>query len=231
MTKTKILIVDDEKDIIELVKYHLEKTGYKVIATGSGGDALDIAAKQNPALVILDIMLPGLDGFEICRILKRNDTTKNIPVIMLTAKTAESDIITGLKTGADDYLTKPFSPKVLLARVETVLRRGVAGKEGSIENAEIKTGQISVNPASYEVTVAGSAVSLTKIEFSILLFLIKNEGKVMSREQILNGAWSYDTAIVDRAVDVHIKHIREKLGKAGRSIETVRGIGYKYKEQ
>ncbi len=229
MTKTKILVVDDEKDIIELVKYHLEKAGYKVIFTGSGGDALDLAAKQNPALIILDIMLPGLDGFEICRILKRNEITKNIPVIMLTAKTAENDMITGLKTGADDYLTKPFSPKVLVARVETVLRRSLTGKEVSIKDAEIKTGHICVNPSSYEATVSGSPVALTKIEFSILLYLIKNAGKVMSREQILNGAWSYDTAIVDRAVDVHVKHIREKLGKYGSSIETVRGIGYKFK--
>jgi len=231
LTKTKILIVDDEKDIIELVKYHLEKAGYKVIFTGSGGDALDLAAKQNPALIILDIMLPGLDGFEICRILKRNEITKKIPVIMLTAKTAENDMITGLKTGADDYLTKPFSPKVLLARVETVLRRSLTGKEESIKDAEIKTGQICVNPSSYEVTVSGSPVALTKIEFSILLYLIRNAGKVMSREQILNGAWSYDTAIVDRAVDVHVKHIREKLGKHGNVIETVRGIGYKFKHQ
>jgi len=229
LTKTKILVVDDEKDIIELVKYHLEKAGYKVIFTGSGGDALDLAAKQNPALIILDIMLPGLDGFEICRILKRNEITKNIPVIMLTAKTAENDMITGLKTGADDYLTKPFSPKVLVARVETVLRRSLTGKEVSIKDAEIKTGHICVNPSSYEATVSGSPVALTKIEFSILLYLIKNAGKVMSREQILNGAWSYDTAIVDRAVDVHVKHIREKLGKYGSSIETVRGIGYKFK--
>ncbi len=227
--KEKILIVDDEKDLVELVKYHIEKGGYKALVAGSGGEALDLAAKQNPALIILDIMLPGFDGYEVCRILKRNENTKNIPVIMLTAKMQEEDTLTGLKAGADDYLTKPFSPKILMARVETVLRRSKQQYGKSTEDKDLLSdGAISLNLSSYETFVERKKIALTKIEFSLLAFLMKNPGKAFNREQLINGAWSYDAAIVDRAVDVHVRHLREKLGKPGKLIETVHGIGYKF---
>jgi two-component system alkaline phosphatase synthesis response regulator PhoP len=229
MAKEKILIVDDEKDLLELVKYHIEKSGYKALLAASGGEAIDIAAKQQPALIILDVMLPGFDGYEVCKILKRNDTTKNIPIIMLTAKTAEEDTITGLKAGADDYLNKPFSPKILLARVDAVLRRtkqnrGDTGEDGSI----LSEGGLSINLLSYEATADCKPLSLTKIEFSLLAFLMRNKAKAYNREQIITGAWSYEAAIVDRAVDVHVRHLREKLGKTGKLIITVHGIGYKF---
>ncbi|OGF50809.1 MAG: DNA-binding response regulator, partial [Candidatus Firestonebacteria bacterium RIFOXYA2_FULL_40_8] len=217
MAKEKILIVDDEKDIVELVKYHVEKSGYKALTAGSGGEALDLAAKQQPVLIVLDVMLPGFDGYEVCKILKRNDNTKNIPIIMLTAKTAEEDTLTGLKSGADDYLTKPFSPKILLARIDAVLRRSKqSGKNGENSGEIFTEGGISVNLSSYEATVEGKQISLTKLEFSLLAFLMKNKGKAYNREQLITGAWSYEAAIVDRAVDVHVRHLREKLGKAGK---------------
>ncbi|OGF44183.1 MAG: DNA-binding response regulator [Candidatus Firestonebacteria bacterium RIFOXYC2_FULL_39_67] len=225
MAKEKILIVDDEKDIVELVKYHVEKSGYKALTAGSGGEALDIAAKQQPALIVLDIMLPGFDGYEVCRILKRNENTKNIPIIMLTAKAAEEDTVTGLKAGADDYLSKPFSPKILMARIDAVLRRS----KQSESSADVLTEcGISINLTGYEATLDGKLIPLTKIEFSLLSFLMKNKGKVYNREQIISGAWSYETAIVDRAVDVHIRHLREKFGKSGKLIKTVHGVGYKF---
>ena len=227
--KEKILIVDDEKDLVELVKYHVEKIGYKAITAGSGGEAIDIAAKQQPVLIILDIMLPGFDGYEVCRILKRNENTKNIPIIMLTAKAAEDDTLAGLKAGADDYLAKPFSPKILMARVETVLRRTKRSSGINTSDKDIlSSGSITLDLGSYEASVEGKKVTLTKIEFSLLVFLMKNPEKAFNREQIINGAWSYEASIVDRAVDVHVRHLREKLGKAGKLIETVHGIGYKF---
>lgn len=226
MAKEKILVVDDEKDIIELVEYHLKKAGYKVLSAKSGGEAIDIAANQTPSLVILDLMMPGLDGIEVFSILRRNEKTRNIPVVMLTAKSSEEDIISGLKTGADDYITKPFSPKVFVARVETVLRRG---KLKNLETELIKISDLTIDIPKHEVTVKEKQINLTTTEYNILFFLAKNQRKVFSREQILNNAWSYDTIIVDRAVDVHIKSLREKLGKSGRLIQTIRGVGYSLK--
>ncbi|MEI6846065.1 MAG: response regulator transcription factor [Candidatus Firestonebacteria bacterium] len=229
MAKEKILIVDDEKDLVELVKYHVEKSGYKALTAGSGGEALDLAAKQQPALIVLDIMLPGFDGYEVCRILKKNENTKNIPIIMLTAKAAEEDTVTGLKAGADDYLSKPFSPKILLARIDAVLRRSKSGpKSGGSAGEIIAEGGVSVNLSSHEALVDGKSVALTKIEFSLLAFLMQNQNKVYNREQLITGAWSYEAAIVDRAVDVHVRHLREKLGKAGKLIKTIHGVGYKF---
>src|SRR3989339_2202729 len=188
MAKEKILIVDDEKDIVELVKYHVEKSGYKALTAGSGGEALDIAAKQQPALIVLDIMLPGFDGYEVCRILKRNENTKNIPIIMLTAKAAEEDTVTGLKAGADDYLSKPFSPKILMARIDAVLRRS----KQSESSADVLTEcGISINLTGYEATLDGKLIPLTKIEFSLLSFLMKNKGKVYNREQIISGGLGF----------------------------------------
>ena len=232
--KETILIVDDEKDILNLVKYNVEKAGYKALIAVSGGEAIDTAVKKLPSLIILDLMLPGIDGIEVCSILRKNDKTRNIPVIMLTAKSSEEDMVKALSTGADDYVTKPFSPKVLLARIESVLRRkktDTAGNSKNSKGAELNFGPLSINTDKYEVTVNSKPVKLTKTEFNILDFLSKNPDKVFNREQILDKAWAYETAVVDRAVDVHVKSLRTKLGKAGKFIQTVRGVGYKFTQK
>ncbi|MEI7904060.1 MAG: response regulator [Candidatus Firestonebacteria bacterium] len=228
--KETILAVDDDKDILNLIKYNLEKSGYKTLTAVSGGEAIDIAIKKTPALIILDLMLPGVDGIEVCSILRKNEKTRDIPVIMLTARSSEEDMIKGLSTGADDYITKPFSPKVLLARIETVLRRKKEAESGSREEG-LSFGIMKINPEKHEVTVDLKPVLLTKTEFNILLFLSLSGGKVFSREQILDNAWTYETVVIDRAVDVHVKSLRTKLGKAGKFIQTVRGVGYKFDQK
>ncbi len=225
--KETILVVDDEKDILELVKYNIEKAGYKAYTAESGGEALDVASKRLPSLIVLDLMLPGVDGMEVCKLLKKNEATRNIPVIMLTAKTAEDDMLAGLNVGADDYITKPFSVKVLLARIETVLRRKKTESGASYE-AKLTFGPLTIEVSKHEVLVDNRIVKLTKTEFNILVFLSGGQDKVFSREQILDKAWNYETAVVDRAVDVHVKSLRTKLGKAGKYIQTVRGVGYKF---
>jgi len=226
MAKEKILLVDDEKDIVELVKYNLEKAGYSVISSKSGGDALDLIDSNHLFnLIILDIMLPGVGGLEILKILKKEEDTKNVPVIMLTAKGEESDIVSGLKLGADDYITKPFSPKILVQRVKTILRRTKSETE---PQDILEKGDIKINPATFEATVKGNPVNLTTLEFKILAFLMKNSGRPFTRTQILDNIWGEDLVVVDRAVDVHIRWLRKKLGKAGSHIETVHGVGYKF---
>jgi len=226
MIKEKILIVDDEKEIIELIKYNLEKANFNVISAKSGGEALDlIDSKPSINLIILDVMLPGIDGLEILKKIKKSEKTKNIPVIMLTAKGEESDIVAGLKLGADDYITKPFSVKVLIERVKTILRR----KNSELEQQDIiEKNDIKVNLSTYQTTFKEIPINLTSVEFKILVFLMKNSGKPFTRSQILDNVWGEEVAVVDRAVDVHIRWLRKKLGKAGSSIETVRGIGYKF---
>ncbi|HAM38022.1 MAG TPA: DNA-binding response regulator [Elusimicrobia bacterium] len=224
--KEKILIVDDEKEIIELIKYNLEKANFNVISAKTGGEALDlIDSKPSINLIILDVMLPGIDGLEILKKIKKSEKTKNIPVIMLTAKGEESDIVAGLKLGADDYITKPFSVKVLIERVKTILRR----KNSELEQQDIiEKNDIKVNLSTYQTTFKEIPINLTSVEFKILVFLMKNSGKPFTRSQILDNVWGEEVAVVDRAVDVHIRWLRKKLGKAGSSIETVRGIGYKF---
>ncbi|OGS39745.1 MAG: hypothetical protein A2551_07755 [Elusimicrobia bacterium RIFOXYD2_FULL_34_30] len=226
MIKEKILIVDDEKEIIELIKYNLEKANFNVISAKTGGEALDlIDSKPSINLIILDVMLPGIDGLEILKKIKKSEKTKNIPVIMLTAKGEESDIVAGLKLGADDYITKPFSVKVLIERVKTILRR----KNSELEQQDIiEKNDIKVNLSTYQTTFKEIPINLTSVEFKILVFLMKNSGKPFTRSQILDNVWGEEVAVVDRAVDVHIRWLRKKLGKAGSSIETVRGIGYKF---
>lgn len=225
--KNKILIVEDEKDILELLKYNLEKEGYKALCADNGGKALDLIKKDRPDLIILDLMLPGLNGLEICKILRKDDTTVNLPIVILTAKDTESDIIKGLELGADDYITKPFSPKVLIARIKAVLRR----KEGIVEQKEeIIISDLRIDISSHKVTIKDKPIDLTITEFRILEFLAKNPGKVFTRDQILNNAWKDEPFIVDRAVDVHIRGLRKKLGKYSDFIETVRSIGYRFKE-
>jgi two-component system phosphate regulon response regulator PhoB len=226
MAKENILVIDDEKDIVRIIQYHLKREGFRVLKAHSGGAALDIIdSVNNIGLIILDLMLPGINGLEICKRLKSNEKTKNIPVVMLTVKSEEADVIKGLKTGADDYITKPFSPGILVERVKTVLRR-------SERNAEdiIKAGELEIDVSKYKVKLREKTVNLTMIEFNILKLLAKEPGRVFSREELLKNAWNGDTSTTDKAVDVHITWLRQKLGSSGDIVETVRGAGYRLRD-
>jgi two-component system phosphate regulon response regulator PhoB len=235
MVRQSVLVVEDEEDIRELVSYNLLKEGYQVAGVASGEDALSAVESKAPDLILLDIMLPGLDGLRVCRKLKENPRFQSIPVIMLTAKGEEPDIVAGLNMGADDYVTKPFSPKVLLARVQAVLRRAEAESDKSDEDEEeenevVELRDLKIHPGRHEVFVAGKRVDLTATEFKLLHFLAQRPGWVFTRQQILDGVHGDNYAITDRAVDVQIVGLRKKLGDAGTYIETVRGVGYRFKE-
>jgi two-component system phosphate regulon response regulator PhoB len=226
MARERILVVDDERDILELIRYNLEREGYRVDTVTSGEDALVLASQTGPALIVLDLMLPGLDGLEVCRRLKRDGTTKSIPVLMLTAKSEDADIVTGLEVGADDYVTKPFSPKVLMARIRAALRRADDQTTGDQE-PRISVHDIVIDVARHEVSVAGRTVELSATEFSILEFLARNPGLVFSRSRIIDGVRGKDYPVTERSVDVQILGLRKKLGDRGRYIQTVRGVGYR----
>ena len=226
MAKKKVLIVEDEKDIVEMIEYNLEKAGYATISVLNGKDAQAAAKKERPDLVILDLMLPDMDGFDICKELKGNELTVKIPVIMLTAKSQEADKIAGLELGADDYMTKPFSPRELVARIRAVLRRNAPQ---SIEKT-IETGILIVDSVRHKVFVSGKEIMLTHTEFKILEFMIQRPGIVLSRDKLLDGVFGYGANVYDRTIDVHIKSLRKKLGKTRDYIETVRGVGYRFKE-
>lgn len=228
MPKDKILIIEDEEDVIELIRYNLAKEGYQVLSAVSGEKGLDIALESRPSLILLDLMLPGLDGLEICRILKKNPKTENIPIIMVTAKGEEADIVAGLELGADDFIPKPFSPRVLLARTRAVLRRAAVKPSGEKETIDL--GDIKIDPGRFEVVADGKPINLTSTEFSLLHFLARRPGWVFSRDQIVNAVRGDDYPVTDRSVDVQIVGLRKKLGAAGVRIETVRGIGYRLKE-
>jgi len=227
MAREKILVIDDEKDIVELVEYNLQKDGYRVISARDGVAGLDLVKKELPNLIILDLMLSEMDGLEVCRYIKQDDRIKNIPIIMLTAKSEESDIVVGLQLGADDYIIKPFSPKVLVARVKTILRRMIEWQKPSEVR---KINSLVIDMPRHKVTIANREIELTPIEFNILDFLSRYPGRAFSRDQIMDGAWKEGKFVVDRAVDVHMRALRKKLGKAGDFIETVRGVGYRFKE-
>ncbi len=230
MAKKKILVIEDDRDISELINYNLEREGYDVSSLYEGGDAVDYVRKRLPDLILLDLMLPEVDGIEICRLLKNDDTTKKIPIIMLTAKGEESDVVVGLQLGADDYIAKPFSPKVLLARIKALLRRiGDHGKALLEENSR-QYGELTIDLLKHKVYFNGQSIELTSIEFDILEFLSRYPGRVYDREQILDNVWKEGKFIVDRAVDVHIRGLRKKLDKAQHYIETVRGVGYRFKD-
>jgi two-component system phosphate regulon response regulator PhoB len=235
MVRQSVLVVEDEEDIRELVSYNLLKEGYQVAGVASGEDALSAVESKTPDLILLDIMLPGLDGLRVCRKLKENPRFQSIPVIMLTAKGEEPDVVAGLNMGADDYVTKPFSPKVLLARMQAVLRRAEAEQEHLDEDDDdesevVEIRDLRIHPGRHEVCVAGGAVDLTATEFKLLHFLAQRPGWVFTRQQILDGVHGDNYAITDRAVDVQIVGLRKKLGDAGSYIETVRGVGYRFKE-
>lgn len=229
MLAGKILVVEDEKDILELITYNLTKNGFEVNGVTSGEQALKIARSDWPDLVILDLMLPGVEGLDVCRLMKGDAKTKNIPIVIVTAKAEEADIVTGLELGADDYITKPFSPRVLVARVKAVLRRNEAQGEENGDQA-ISVHGITIHPGRYEVLVDNSPVELTLTEFRILHFLACHPGWVYTRNQILDAAKGEDYIVTDRSVDVQIASLRKKLGSASKYIETVRGIGYRLKE-
>ncbi|MFA4909819.1 MAG: response regulator transcription factor [Desulfobacteria bacterium] len=224
MVKEKILVVDDERDIIELIKYNLEMEGFRVSSAYNGEDALRLAKREPPDLLILDLMLPGMDGLEVCQILKREPQTKHIPVIMLTAKTGEPDIVVGLGLGADDYITKPFSTRELIARVKAVLRRG----KSSPLKEKLILGDLIVDSSNYRATLRGNSIDLTTTEFNLLLFLVQRQGRVMTRQQILDGVLGDDAFVTERTVDVHIRRLRMKLKEASSYIITRRGIGYMF---
>lgn len=227
MAKKTILIVDDEEDVLELLSYNLNKNGFGVLVAATGEEALAKAAAKLPELIILDLMLPGVDGLTVCKELKNHSRTSAIPVIMLTAKGDESDIITGLELGAEDYVAKPFSPKVLIARVRRILQRQSSGSQGK---EPIKIHDIIIDPARRQVQVKNKLVDLTCTEFNILQTLANRPGNVFSRYSIVDTIHGSDYLVTDRAVDVQIVSLRKKLGSAGKYIETVRGIGYRFRD-
>ncbi len=232
MARETILIVEDDENIQQLVGYNLAKAGFTVLYAENGEQALASVKRDAPDLMVLDIMLPSLNGFEVCRILRKDPQTKTLPIIMLTAKGEESDVTAGLDLGADDYITKPFSPKILVSRIKAALRRRdeLSAEEGTAaRDALIRIHDIAIDPKRYEVEVGGSLVALTVTEFSILELLGRRPGWVFSRQQIIDGVRGYDYVITPRAVDVQVFGLRKKLGASGECIETVRGIGYKMK--
>jgi two-component system, OmpR family, alkaline phosphatase synthesis response regulator PhoP len=228
MAKERILVVDDEEDLRELLRYNLTKEGYRVVCVASGEEALRAIRTQPPDLIVLDLMLPGVDGLEVCRTLRSSVSTASIPIVMLTARGEDADIVTGLELGADDYITKPFSPRVLSARMKAVLRR--KPRQARDEFSAIAVHDLLIDPARHEVLVNRQPVALTATEFGILHFLARRPGWVFTRDQIISAVRGDDYAVTERSVDVQIVGLRKKLGSAGNCIETVRGIGYRFKE-
>jgi two-component system phosphate regulon response regulator PhoB len=227
MSRERILVVDDEEDLLELVNYNLSREGFRVECVASGEAALAAARKDLPDLIVLDLLLPNVDGLEICRRLKGDDKTKHIPIIMLTAKSAESDMVSGLELGADDYMTKPFSPRVLLARIKAILRR--KAKHAS-DDETIHIHELVIHPGRHEVTIRGTPVELTFTEFRLLHFLARKPGWAFTRSRIVDAVKGEDYPVTERSVDVQVAGLRKKLGGLGRYIETVRGVGYRFKE-
>lgn len=230
MSNAQLLIIEDEEDITELVGYNLAKEGYQVAIRMNGEEGLMAARMLAPALIVLDLMLPGIDGLEVCRLLKQDERTRQIAIVMLTARGEEADIVTGLELGADDYITKPFSPKVLVARVRSVLRRRERERQPTGDNAPLFLRDLCIDPGRREVEIGGQRIELTYTEFSVLHLLARRPGWVFTRYQIVDGVRGEDYAVTERAVDVQISGLRKKLGAAGRYVETVRGVGYRFKE-
>jgi two-component system, OmpR family, alkaline phosphatase synthesis response regulator PhoP len=230
VAKTQILIVEDEEDIRELVRYNLERENFSVSEAESGEAGLKAVAQKKPDLILLDLMLPGKDGLQICRELKQNAGSRGIPVVMMTARGEESDIVTGLELGAEDYVVKPFSPKVLVARVKAVLRRKAVPATPDAEDI-LRIYDLVIHPGRHEITVGGKPVDLTASEFGIIHFLARRPGWVFTRYQIVDAVHGEDYPVTERSVDVQVVGLRKKLKKAGDYIETVRGIGYRFKDE
>jgi two-component system alkaline phosphatase synthesis response regulator PhoP len=228
MAKERILVVDDEEDILELVRYNLAKEGYHVTGTLSGEEALKKVRYETFDIIVLDLMLPGIDGLEVTKRLKASEKTRNIPIIMLTAKGEEADIVTGLELGADDYITKPFSPRVLIARVRAAFRRKIAKVDE--DTAVLRIHELEIHPGRRSVLSQGNPVDLTYTEFQVLYMLARRPGWVFTRSQIVDTVRGDDYPVTDRSVDVQIVGLRKKLGAFGKYIETVRGVGYRFRE-
>jgi two-component system, OmpR family, phosphate regulon response regulator PhoB len=223
-----ILIIEDEKDIIDLIAYHLKQSGFSVLSALDGPSGLELAKKNRPSLVILDLMLPGMDGKDICRTLKSNSLTQSIPILMLTAKTEEMDRVIGFELGADDYMTKPFSPRELVLRVKAILRR----KEGPQEGEKvIWIGDLLIDIDRHHVSIKNKPIQLTSTEFKLLRELASKRGRVQTRVNLLDRVWGYTYEGYARTVDTHIRRLREKLGPMGDYIETLRGVGYRFREE
>lgn len=229
MSKETILIVDDEEDIIELIKYNLKNEGYSILTALSGEQAMKMAKQFSPDLIVLDLMLPGIDGLEVTKYLRNDEQTQDIPIVMLTAKGEETDIVTGLELGANDYISKPFSPKVLVARIRAILRR--RRKESTKTNDRIKQeGDLIIDRAKHQVTIQGKVLDLTLSEFELLSFLAEKKGWVFTRNQIVDAIHGENHAVTERSVDVIVVGLRKKLKNYASTIETVRGVGYRFKE-
>ena len=226
--RKKVLVVDDERDLVELIGMNLQRNGYEVVAAHDGGTGLELARKQKPDIMILDVMMPGMSGRDVTMALKQDPDTASIPILMLTAKTEETDIIVGLSMGADDYVTKPFSMKVLMARVGAVLRR-----KASMEPSQpmLAAGPVVIDQGKHEVTVQGKPINLTPTEFKLLSAILAARGRVLSRDQLMDRAMGTDVFVTDRAIDVHITAVRKKLGDFAWMIHTVRGVGYRLLEK
>ncbi|MBT3177932.1 MAG: response regulator transcription factor [Desulfobacula sp.] len=229
MLKDTILIVDDEEDIVELIKYNLKNEGYAILTALTGEQAIKEARQSRPDLIVLDLMLPGIDGLEVTRHLKNNDKTNHIPIVMLTAKGEESDIVIGLEMGANDYISKPFSPKVLIARIRAILRRRKKDIDQTRDRIN-QEGNLFVDRAKHLVTIEGKALDLTFSEFELLSFLLNKKGWVFTRKQIVDAIHGEGYSVTERSIDVMIVGLRKKLKKYSSAIETVRGIGYRFKE-
>jgi two-component system phosphate regulon response regulator PhoB len=223
----KIMVVDDEADVIDMLVINLRSAGFQVVAVEDGATALAKARTEVPSLIILDLMLPKMPGLEICRVLKSDPATRHIPVIMLTAKAEEVDKIVGLELGADDYVTKPFSPRELILRINRSLRRG---KEKVVGVERIAIGELALDHTRHEVLVKGIPVELTATEFRLLALLMERRGRVQGRDSLLNDVWGYESVIDTRTVDTHVRRLREKLGPLATYIETIRGVGYRISE-
>lgn len=227
--KKRILVVDDERDLVDLVTYNLQRNGFEVMSAFTGTEALEIAWREKPDLVLLDLMLPGIDGTEVARRLKADPRSANIPVVMLTAKGEETDVVVGLTLGADDYVTKPFSMKILLARLNTVLRRGEVSDTPS-ESGLLRAGPLTIDVSKHDVLVNNESIKLTLTEFKLLTALVNGRGRVLTRDQLMDKAMGTDVFVTDRAIDVHVTAIRKKLGTASWLVRTVRGVGYRLQE-
>ena len=226
--KSKILVVDDEPDALELIEFNLNAAGFQVLTAADGQEALRKAKSASLDLIVLDLMLPEVDGLEVCKILRRDTTTSAIPIIMLTAKAGEIDRVLGLELGADDYVTKPFSPRELALRVKGLLRRGLVRDE---KEALIRVGDLCVDISRHVVTVKGKSIELTATEFKLIALLAQRRGRVQSREKLLRDVWEYNQEIDTRTVDTHMRRLREKLGPAAKYLDTVRGVGYRFREE
>lgn len=224
----KVLIVEDERDLAELLAYNLEKEGYQALVTGTGLEGLETARRETPDLILLDLMLPGMMGTEVCSSLRHSEKTRSIPVLMLTARGDEIDRVVGFEMGADDYIVKPFSMRELMLRIRAILRR--SGPEAENAERQIQAGAVVIDCGSHRVTVAGVEIELTSTEYKLLLYLAEHRGRVMKRELLLQDVWGYNFVGDTRTVDTHITRLRNKLGDAGEMIKTVRGFGYKLEE-